>query len=272
MLLTILMEDRQHVWPNVVDRVVALGEEVAPRLVRLLEVTESGWGLTRLVEAIARLAQRYPDSCEAAVPNLIALIHKRQPDEILEWSSDALRNIGPAAVSQIAAHLEDDDFSRRIYLAGALGEIPTEAAAQALLAQIEGTPPLEVDEMYVTDLAEIGSASAIEPLYELWQAEAAEAEELGPVDRELARALLILCELHQVDKAELADWRQIVAADRADTFGLVEEVQSESADEAEPASPAPASTQKQKDVSQSKKKSGRRKGGKGKQKKKKRRR
>ncbi len=271
MLLTILMEDRQHVWPNVVDQVVALGEEVAPRLVRLLQLTDSGWGLTRLVEAIAHLAQRYPGSCDAAVPNLIGLIHDQQPDEILEGCSDALRNIGPAAVSQIAEHLEGDDFSRQIYLAGTLSEIPTEAAAQALLAQIETIPPSEVDDMYVTDLANIGSASAIEPLYNLWQAVAAESEELGAVNRELAHTLLILCELHAVDKPELADWRQIVAADRADTYELVEQVQSVDSDETEPISPTSSSTPKQKNVSKAKKKSGRHKGGKGKQKKKKRR-
>jgi hypothetical protein len=129
-----------------------------------------------------------------------------------------------------------------------------------------------MDDMYVADLAYIGSASTIEPLYELWLVMAADSEESGPGHRELARTLLILCELHAVDKAELDDWRQIVAADRADTLEFFEQVQPTSPDETEPDSSAPSSTQKQKDVSKSKKKSGRRKGGKGKQKKKKRRR
>jgi hypothetical protein len=55
---------------------------------------------------------------------------------------------------------------------------------------------------YALALANIGSASAIEPLYALWR----EAPGFTP----LTEALLILCQLHNVDKPELPVWRRDV--------------------------------------------------------------
>ena len=80
-----------------------------------------------------------------------------------------------------------------------LGQIPTESSARAILDWIaEGD---EVDEMQVYTLSSIGSPSAIEPLYALWE----------PDDALLAEHLLILCELNGVEKPELAEWRRLVA-------------------------------------------------------------
>ncbi len=211
-LFSILTENREHVLPGVVERVVNLGPDIAPRLIRLLRFHDAGWQIPRLVEAIWQLARQYPGSCDGAVLLLISLIHEKQRDDLLELCSDTLSAIGPVAVPEIARHLQDDDMSRRIYLTGALGDIPTEESAQAVLARIESTDPEELDEMYVHALGCIGSASTIEPLYQIWQAVEARGKELGPDEKELARTLLILCQIHDAPKTELPKWRQIYEA------------------------------------------------------------
>jgi hypothetical protein len=56
--------------------------------------------------------------------------------------------------------------------------------------------------MELGTLAHIGSASAIEPLYQMW----------NPGDHLLAEYLLILCELNGVQKPESPEWRRLVEA------------------------------------------------------------
>ena len=62
--------------------------------------------------------------------------------------------------------------------------------------------------MQITGLSDIGSPSAIEPLYDLWKSG-------NQYDHILAEALLVLCELNDVQRAELPEWRRIVEADEA---------------------------------------------------------
>jgi hypothetical protein len=200
-LLAILSENRQHVLPDIASRVAALGPEIVPRLVAMLDPGDFGWGLIRVVQAVEALARHHPGSCDAAIPALIEIINSEQGDFLLEASSRALEAIGPAAVGPVAAHLRDDDMARQIYLTGVLGEIPTEGAAQTILSWLEDGEPL--DEMHIHALTEIGSPSAIEFLYGLWE----------PGDRLLAESLLILCELNGVQKPELPEWRQSVQAE-----------------------------------------------------------
>jgi hypothetical protein len=156
--------------------------------------------MVRIMQVIERLARSHPESCDAFIPTLIETINDWQSDYVLEPCSDALQAIGPAAVEWIAPRLYDGDTASQIYLTYTLAEIPTESAAQAILDWIAENEIVE--EMHATSLADIGSPSAIETLYELWE----------PGDALLAEQLLILCELNGVQKPELDEWRRLVIA------------------------------------------------------------
>jgi HEAT repeat protein len=201
-LLSILAEDRENVLPDIVERVAALGPDVVPLLVDMLDPDAFGWGIIRATRAIERLASLHRGSCDAAAPRLVAVVHDKQGDFLLEGASAALEAIGPAAVEPIIEHIRDDDLSRQIYLTGSLGEIPTESAAQALLGLLADGAPVE--EMLVSGLMAVGSPSAIEPLYAQWQ----ENPDEGSL---LEEALLVLCEVNGVEKAELPEWRRAVS-------------------------------------------------------------
>jgi HEAT repeat protein len=206
MLLAILSEDRQNVLPGIVDQAAALGPGIVSWLVDRIEPDGSRWGMIRVIETIERLARRHPGSCDVAIPLLIETINDRQGDYVLEACSRALEAIGPAAVEPIVQHLRDPDMARQIYLTGVLEQMPTEGAAQAILAWLEEGEPL--DEAHVVALAGIGSPSAIEPLYRYWKSERGQ-------ERLLAEYLLVLCELNGVEKPELSEWRRIVEAEDA---------------------------------------------------------
>lgn len=198
-LLSILNQSREHVLPDIVDQVVALGPEIVPSLIELLNPEGFSWSDVRIARVIEHMARLHPGSCDAAVSKFIACIHEKQGDFLKEAASDALEAIGPAAVPLINNHLRRTrDMSRQIYLTGALGEIPVESATQVILEKIKAGK--SIDEMELGSLAHIGSASAIEPLYKLWKTG----------DHLLAEYLLILCELNGVQKPELPEWRRLV--------------------------------------------------------------
>jgi hypothetical protein len=200
-LLAILTQLREHVLPDVVEQVTALGPGIVPRLIGLLNPEDFSWAAVRIARVIERMARLYPGSCDAAVPELIACIHEEQGDYMMEAASAALEAIGPAAVELINEHLRQTrDMSREIYLTGVLGEIPVESATRVLLDKIKAGKPVEETEL--SALASIGSASAIEPLYRMWK----------PGDHLLAEYLLVLCELNGVQKPELTEWRRLVQA------------------------------------------------------------
>jgi hypothetical protein len=216
-VLDILRQDRENVLPGIVDQVAALGQEIVPRLIASIDPHDTSWGLVRVVDALECLARRYPGSCDAAIPLLIETVNDEQGDFVLESCSRALEAIGPVAVEPIAERLGDDDTTRQIYLTGVMGEMPTERAAQAVLAAWEDS---EVeDEGYVTALASIGSPSAIEPLYKLWRTD-------REMNRYVAQPLLVLCELNGVSRPELAEWRRTVEAHDARMLGALKGIQA----------------------------------------------
>jgi hypothetical protein len=202
MLLAILTENRENILPSIVDRLVDMGPAVLPGLVPLLSPTQYGWGATRALKMVTRLARRHPGSCDVLIPFLIEMIFEGQGDFACEDAAEALAVIGPPAVAQIAQHLDDGDSTRQIYLAGALSEIPTDASAQVLLEYVPVDE--EPDEMETVNLADTGSRIALEPLYRLAQR--------YPDNPVLAGSLLVLCALHDVDKPELSQWRELVIA------------------------------------------------------------
>lgn len=210
-LLEILLSDREHVLPDVVEQVVALGPAVAPRLIAALDPAKDTWGMIRLVRAIEQMARRHPGSCDAAAPLLVSMIDDSKGDFILEACLDALAAIGPAAVSAIGPHLSDEDITRQIYLTGALEEIPTEEAARLLLDAIAAAG--YYDELQVAALRGIGSRAAIEPLYRFWQD--------GDEDSGLVEALFVLCQLHGVDYPELPEWRKRIQEAESELTKLV---------------------------------------------------
>jgi len=176
---------------------VDLGPDIVPRLLERFDSEDYGWAPIRIAQALAQLARRYPGSCDAAIPLLIAAINEDQGDFLLEDCSAALAAIGPAAVPAIAAHLTDEGTARPIYLAGVLGDIPTEGAVRALLAAMSKAP----DEIQYGALADVGSPLAITPLYDLHDDE----------NSDWVESLLILCEVNGVTLPELPQWREHMA-------------------------------------------------------------
>lgn len=199
-LLDILGDNRRHVLPDIIERVVERGPEIAPQVIELLDPEAGNWSGIRIAQAIAQLARRYPGCCDAAVPVLIESIYDDQGDYMLEACSEALSAIGPPAVASIAQHIREDDTARQIYLTGVLAEIPTRRSERVLLDWIEDEQFL--DEMHTMALESIGSQRAIELLYEVWQDD--------PDFPGLAENLLVLCQLHGVEMAEMWLWRRQV--------------------------------------------------------------
>jgi hypothetical protein len=204
-LLSILADNRENILPDVLERLVAIGPTILPGLTPLLKPDQYGWGLIHALHVVTRLARRYPGSCDVMAPLIIETMYEGQGDYAMEAASEALEAIGLAAVAPMIQHLNDGDSSRYIYLTGTLGNIPTQASAQALLDQI---PPHEQpEEMEVVNFADTGSAIGIAPLYKL--------SKRYPDDPVLAESLLVLCELNGVTRPELPHWRDIVAAEDA---------------------------------------------------------
>ena len=129
---------------------------------------------------------------------LIDLLDDGQGDFILEAITEALEAIGPAALEPLAVAMRSDDLSRRIYSTGALGEIPTERAAKAILDWITERGYAEEGEL--SALKDIGSPLAIAPLAAMYTGDLR--------DNALADALLVLCEINQVDHLLLPEWRR----------------------------------------------------------------
>ena len=197
-LLGILLQKREIKSELIIERAAALGPSILPRLTGALDEDEFDWGAIRAASTIERMARLYPGQCASAAPALIEAINDDAGDFLCEACSDALGAIGPDAVALIAQRLRDDDKSRQIYLTGTLGDIPTERSAQAILEWLaEGEP---VDEIHVSALTRIGSASAIDSLisYNL------ESDYL------FAESLLVLCEVNDIVRPEMVQWRETV--------------------------------------------------------------
>jgi HEAT repeat protein len=201
-LLDILYRQWEHPLPDIVERVANLGPGIVPRLIRRFDPERRGWEPIRIADTIARIARRYIGSCDVAIPLLVEAINDDRGDYVLESCSEALSAIGLPAVPYLAEHVGSEDSTRHIFLCGALGEIPAESAAQAILSQIEQGMPF--DDMEVDHLTRIGSPSAIKVLRAVW------TEGEHPLDDTLAEALLVLCEINGIQRPELPRWRRIV--------------------------------------------------------------
>lgn len=197
MLLTILAENREHVLPDIIEQVAALGPSTVPRLLELFVELDDSWGQIRIAQVIGRLARLWPGSCDVAIPVLLDLLDDSQGDFILEAITEALEAIGPAALEPLAVAMRSDDLSRQIYSTGALGEIPTDRAAEAILDWITERGYAEEGEL--SALKDIGSPLAITPLAAMYTGDLR--------DNALADALLVLCEINQVDHPLLSEWR-----------------------------------------------------------------
>ena len=211
--LSILGDSRENVLPDIEERVVALGPDVVPFLRVMLDPHDNSWGTVRVVETITGMARRYPGSCDDLVPGLIEALNEDQGDFVLEGSAAALSAIGRPAVPLIEAHLRDESDVRWIYLCEVLGDTPVESAAQALLHAYAGEEL--ANDLVLETLADIGSPSAIEPVYALWKQRDEERTTWG--EMALTRTLYILCELNAVAKPELSIWRKQVES-RAEAF------------------------------------------------------
>lgn len=262
-LLSIAAQAREHVLPDLAERLVAQGPEVAPRLIDLFDARDSSWASIRIAKIIEQMARCYPGSCDAAVPKLIAALNEDQGDYLEEAVSDALEAIGPAAVPQINAHLRyTDDMSRQIYLTGSLGNIPVKEAGEVILEKLLSGQ--EIEEIDLITLVDLGDPAAIEPLYQLWT----------PGDHILAENLLVLCQIHGVEKPELEEWRRLVQAQDERTARFLEDDFEAVLDKPDDLPPQPVIRQWQLDAPASKGDSGsqksHKKSGKSKRKKKKR--
>ena len=220
-LLEILAAPNEHVLPNIIERVVALGPAIASAVIDRLDADAFDWGAIRLINTVTQLARAYPGSCDAAIPTLIDYLHEDQSDFICEAVGEALRVIGPAAVPLIKRRLRGTtDTTQEIYLTGALGDIPVAGATDLILDKLLAGE--EIDEGELMTLGDNGSAAAIEPLYHLWK----------PGDYILAEELLVLCLINNVDKPELPEWRRLVQeTDERNRNLFLEEIDTESVQE-----------------------------------------
>jgi HEAT repeat protein len=191
-LLDILGSIRQNVMPGVLGQVAALGPDVVPDLIHILE-DDHFWALPRALEALVRIARVYPGAADAAIPAILDLIDEDESDYVLEPAGEALVAIGPSIIEPAAARL-GQDFTYDIYVCYALGEIPTHASAEALLNYIGEKQLLE--EYEAESLADLGHPDAIPFLREYYE----------PGDPLLGTVLYKLALLNDYTGPEMVEW------------------------------------------------------------------
>ncbi len=203
-LLEILGQPRQRVLPGVVRSVAALGTSAVEPLVAILEDRDRYWARMRAAEALEHIARRDAECCASAVPALLAAMDPEEGDFLFESAMQTLAVIGPPAIDPIRRALcEIDDYGGN-GLCSVLGDIPAAGSFDALAEHLERTG--YADEFIVAGLEESADPRAI-PLLEEWWAPDAPGAIL------IARALLLLTDLHQPDHPGRADWQRHV--DRA---------------------------------------------------------
>jgi hypothetical protein len=156
-LLHILSSPRQNVMPDVIDQVIALGPDVIPDLIEVLEGDEF-WPQPRTLQALARIARPHPAAAEPAIMPILDLIDENQSDYVLEPAQEALVAIGPPVIDLAAARL-GQDYVYDIYAGSVLAEIPAQASAEALMKYVDASGALEEGE--AEELAALGHPSAI---------------------------------------------------------------------------------------------------------------
>jgi hypothetical protein len=194
-VLAALVDPRKVVLSDVVERVVALGPTIVPRLLPLVNSHDEGWGIIRVIDVITLLAHEYPGSCDVAIPALIACIHDEQGDFAADAAQRALIAIGPLVVEPVAVTLlSTEDTTQQIYLASILGHVSTAKSTQALLTryQQEGY----ADEILRSAIESNGSALFLEPLKAGWDSH----------DQATARTLIHLTDVNELDDPDRPVW------------------------------------------------------------------
>jgi HEAT repeat protein len=191
-LLDILGSIRQNVMPTVVGQVAALGPGVVPDLIHILE-GDYFWALPRALEALTPIARAHPGAADAAISAILDLIDEDQSDYVLEPAGEVLVAIGPRVIEPGAARL-GQDFTYDIYVCYALGEIPTQASAEALLNYIGEKQLLE--EYEAESLADLGHPAAIPFLRAYYE----------PGDPLLGTVLYKLALLNDYTGPEMVEW------------------------------------------------------------------
>jgi hypothetical protein len=211
-LLAILAQPREHVLPDILERVAKLGPAAVPGLVPLLHRGQPEWGAIRAARAVALLARQWPEACASAIPALLERMTDREGDFVLEACAAALSAIGPPAVEPIAAALDvSDDLTREIYLIGVLGDTPAERSSEVILSLLSERAPANPRdlEMYVTAVTSTGSPSAIPVLLAHWKPG---VPLLTPL---LSECLLVLHVVNGLGHPQMAEWRALVQAEDA---------------------------------------------------------
>jgi hypothetical protein len=201
-LLDILGSIRQNVMPTVVGQVAALGPDVVPDLIHILE-GDHFWALPRALEALTPIARAHPGAADAAIPAILDLIDEDQSDYVLEPAGEALVAIGLSIIEPAAARL-GQDFTYDIYVCYALGEIPTQASAEALLNYIGEKQLLE--EYEAESLADLGHPAAIPFLRQYYE----------PGDPLLGTVLYKLALLNDYTGPEMVEWWGVAFSDYVD--------------------------------------------------------
>ncbi|MEJ2556035.1 MAG: hypothetical protein P8186_07385 [Anaerolineae bacterium] len=206
-LLDILGSIRQNVMPGVVGQVAALGPDVVPDLIHILE-GDYFWALPRALEVLTPIARVYPGAADAAIPAILDLIDEDQSDYVLEPAGEVLVAIGPSIIEPAAARL-GQDFTYDIYVCYTLGEIPTQASAEALLSYIGEKQLLE--EYEAESLADLGHPAAIPFLREYYE----------PGDPLLGTVLYKLALLNDYTGPEIVEWWGVAFSYYADFIRAV---------------------------------------------------
>ncbi len=208
-LLEIIGSPRLNVMPDIVERVVALGPDVVPDLTYLLD-ENNFWAALRAVRALTKIAREHPGVADPAIPAILDLMmHGDQSDYMMETTMAALQAIGPAVIEPAAARLGQGDMSYDIYVSGALCEIPTEAALDAIMklhSQEAG------DEGAFYNFTNLGHRRGFEMLKEQYE----------PNVRGLDEALYTLGLLNDYEGDEMEEWRVVAQEGREQLDKLLE--------------------------------------------------
>lgn len=159
-LVSILLEDRYQILPNIADEVAAFAEQYLPQLLNSLYVDEENWGRNRALQVLQKLAKRNKAMAFPAIPAVIStMLDKDYEGDMLDHASDVLRTIGSPAIPKIAEALPEANSTAEIYLAGTLGDIPYKESARVIMDFADD--PTLADEWFLNALYGLASPESI---------------------------------------------------------------------------------------------------------------
>lgn len=194
-LLKILASPRANVLPTIEKEVADFGPVMIPHLVKILSRTEeSFWAIPRTLRILTLLACEHPGCLDSLVPAILYLINEEQHDYILDQASKCLIVIGPAAVEAAIDGLDAIDLTYDIYVSKALGEIPTPASLEALLAYVSKRG---IDEQNIASIEALGQVEAISILKNVYR----------PGNEVIAQSLYTISVLNDYEDPQLEEWQ-----------------------------------------------------------------